>query len=163
VQDAGGAELGLSLYQLSTFYYSNNMLQDAGGALSRATATLRGHYPEGHDLLVLCKHRLGMIAAAGRDARSAAQLLGDTKSHYAAADAGHPLAAEAAFGLRLAEQGAPDGRLPEGERAAATAAAIADMKSNLEVMAKALGPDHMLVTGGARHLAQRAALAAGRR
>lgn len=151
LQDAHSAELGLTLYQLATTYYCHDLLADAGPALQRATALLRGHYPQDHDLVraaaaaaatnssdccgcsqlllllhagmvtslccptaavlplavslqvVLCKHRLGMICAAGRDHRSAQQLLGETAAHYHAMQAQHPLALEAELGLAMAE------------------------------------------------------------
>jgi hypothetical protein len=53
LQDPSSAELGLTLYQLATTYYSHDMLQDAGPALQRASALLRTHYPPEHDLVRL--------------------------------------------------------------------------------------------------------------
>jgi hypothetical protein len=53
--------------------------------------------------VVLCKHRLGMICAAGRDHRAATSLLTETKQHYAAQQPDHPLSLEADVGLRLAQ------------------------------------------------------------
>jgi hypothetical protein len=68
----------------------------------RATSVLRQHFPEDHDLLVLCRHRLGMVAAAARDARSATALLSPTREHYQAMQEGHPLQHEAEIGLAMA-------------------------------------------------------------
>jgi hypothetical protein len=53
----------------------------------------------------LCKHRLGMVCAAGRDYRSATLLLGDTLQHYRQQQQGHPLAHEAELGLAMARYG----------------------------------------------------------
>ena len=126
VQDPTGAELGLTLYQLATTYYAHDLLGDAGPALARAAALLRGHYPEDHDLLLLCKHRMGMLAAAGRDARAATTLLGETRTAYAAQKPDHPLAAEAELGLALARWGCggATGRCHSAAAAAAAAAAL---------------------------------------
>lgn len=77
--------------------------QDAGQWLSKATTLLRGHYPDDHDLLLLCKHRLGMISAASRDARAATSLLQPTQEHYTKQDKDHPLAHEANFGLAMVQ------------------------------------------------------------
>jgi hypothetical protein len=52
--------------------------------------------------VLLCKHRLGMIAAAAGDHRAAGQLLKATAEHYRSQDADHALAAEADFGLAAA-------------------------------------------------------------
>jgi hypothetical protein len=56
-----------------------------------------------HTQVVLCKHRLGMVRAAGRDHRAAAQLLSETKQHYQQQQEAHPLALEADVGLALAK------------------------------------------------------------
>lgn len=60
----------------------------------------------------MCLHRLGMICAAGRDARAAQQLLAASKAHYTAqaaeqggpgqAAGDHPLVHEADVGLAMA-------------------------------------------------------------
>eukprot|EP00775_Hariotina_reticulata_P004688 gene4688-4940_t len=101
VQDPHSAELGLTLYQLATTYYAHDLLTDAGPTLQRGTTLLRAHYPQDHDLIILCKHRLGMICAAGRDTRAATSLLQETKQHYESIQPQHPLAAEADLGLQL--------------------------------------------------------------
>jgi len=89
------------------------MLGDAGSTLQRGAALLRQHFPLEHDLVQMCMHRLGMICAAGRDARSAQQLLGASRAHYSAqaretggvgrAEGDHPLVHEADAGLAMAE------------------------------------------------------------
>ncbi|KAF8071356.1 hypothetical protein HT031_001440 [Scenedesmus sp. PABB004] len=154
VQDPGGPELGLSLYQLATTYYAHDLLHDAGPALQRGAALLRGHYPPDHDLVILCKHRLGMIAAAGRDHRAATQLLGETRAHYAAQQPGHPLAHEAELGLAMARLKALDPRTPADARKAAVETGLAEMRAALAGMAGVLGTEHLLVSGGSRYLAQ---------
>jgi hypothetical protein len=53
--------------------------------------------------VILCKHRLGLICAAGRDTRAATALLQETKQHYEFIQPQHPLAAEADFGLEMAK------------------------------------------------------------
>lgn len=52
--------------------------------------------------MVLCKHRMGMLCAAGRDHRAAAALLSSTKEHYQKQQPDHPLALEADVGLEMA-------------------------------------------------------------
>jgi hypothetical protein len=53
--------------------------------------------------MVLCKHRMGMVCAAGRDHRAATALLTATKEHYQKQQQDHPLALEAALGLTMAQ------------------------------------------------------------
>lgn len=53
-------------------------------------------------------------------------------------------------------QASLDSRLPAAEREQRASELLAAMRGGLEVMAKALGGDHLLVTGGARYLAQAA-------
>lgn len=50
-QDPSSAELGLTLYQLATTYYANDMLADAGQALQRAATLIKAQYPPEHDLV----------------------------------------------------------------------------------------------------------------
>ncbi|KIZ05243.1 hypothetical protein MNEG_2709 [Monoraphidium neglectum] len=105
-------ELGLTLYQLAVTYYAHDMLPEAGTVLQRGAALVRQHYPEGHDLVQMFLHRLGMICAAGRDPRAAQQLLSASKAYYASqaqgqggpgqAEGDHPLAHEADAGLAMA-------------------------------------------------------------
>jgi hypothetical protein len=53
--------------------------------------------------MVLCKHRMGMICAAGRDHKAATALLNNTKQHYQKQQQDHPLALEADLGLAMAQ------------------------------------------------------------
>lgn len=53
--------------------------------------------------MVLCKHRMGMVCAAGRDHRAATALLTSTKEHYQKQQQDHPLALEADLGLTMAK------------------------------------------------------------
>jgi hypothetical protein len=53
--------------------------------------------------MVLCKHRMGMVCAAGRDHRAATALLAATKEHYQKQQQDHPLALEADLGLTMAQ------------------------------------------------------------
>lgn len=53
--------------------------------------------------MVLCKHRMGMICAAGRDHKAATALLNSTKQHYQKQQQDHPLALEADLGLAMAQ------------------------------------------------------------
>jgi hypothetical protein len=53
--------------------------------------------------MVLCKHRMGMVCAAGRDQRAATALLTNTKEHYQKQQQDHPLALEAETGLTMAK------------------------------------------------------------
>ncbi|KAF6262181.1 hypothetical protein COO60DRAFT_1497721 [Scenedesmus sp. NREL 46B-D3] len=158
LQDPGSAELGLTLYQLATTYYSHDMLQDAGPALQRASALLRTHYPAEHDLVQLCKHRLGMVCAAGRDYRSATLLLGDTLQHYRQQQQEHALAHEAELGLAMARIKGLDPSMSKADRDAAVSEGLQQMRSALAGMATALGAEHLLVTGGSRYLAQLAVM-----
>lgn len=158
LQEPGSAELGLTLYQLATTYYAHDMLQDAGPALQRGSALLRAHYPAEHDLVQLCKHRLGMVCAAGRDYRSATLLLGETLQHYRQQQQGHPLAHEAELGLAMARVKGLDPRMPKADKDAAVGEALQQMRAALAGMATALGAEHLLVTGGSRYLAQLAVM-----
>lgn len=154
VQDPESAELGLTLYQLATTYYAHDMLQDAGPVLQRATQLMRSHYPEEHDLMVLCKHRMGMICAAGRDHKAATALLTSSKEHYQKQQQDHPLALEADLGLTMAQLKALSPRLSSSERSTAVDEALEQMRRTLTGMAGALGADHLLVTAGTRYMAQ---------
>jgi hypothetical protein len=53
--------------------------------------------------MVLCKHRMGMICAAGRDHKAATALLTSSKEHYQKQQQDHPLALEADLGLTMAQ------------------------------------------------------------
>lgn len=101
IQDPDSPEIGLTAYQLATCYYAHDMLPDAGSMISWSSKVFKQHYPEGHDLIILCKHRLGMICAAGRDTRAGLVLLSDTNDHYKQQDDGHPLRHEAELGLAM--------------------------------------------------------------
>eukprot|EP00878_Enallax_costatus_P026487 GHUV01028426.1.p1 GENE.GHUV01028426.1~~GHUV01028426.1.p1 ORF type:complete len:169 (+),score=24.47 GHUV01028426.1:423-929(+) len=158
MQDPNSAELGLTLYQLATTYYAHDMLTDAGPTLQRGSALLRQHYPPDHDLVTLCKHRLGMICAAGRDYRSATMLLGDTWQHYSKQQEGHPLAHEANFGLAMARVKGMDPRMSSSERESKIREELALMRSAIAGMATVLGAEHLLVTAASRYLAQLAVM-----
>ena len=101
LQDAQSPELGLTCYQLATTYYAQDLLQDAGALTQRAAVLLQQHYPADHDLLLLCKHRLGMICAAGTDRAAGKKLLIESKERYLKQGEEHPLAAEAEVGLDI--------------------------------------------------------------
>jgi hypothetical protein len=49
--DPGSPDLAVTLLQLATYYYANDMLQDAGPICQRAGVLMRGHFPEEHDLV----------------------------------------------------------------------------------------------------------------
>ncbi|KAI8464475.1 MAG: hypothetical protein J3K34DRAFT_115370 [Monoraphidium minutum] len=167
-------DLGLTLYQLAVTYYAHDMLGEAGAALQRGAALVRQHYPEGHELVQMFVHRLGMICAAGRDPRAAQQLLAASRAHYAAAAAAaaqggpgggsaaggdHPLVAEADAGLAMAAFKALHPKLPPPERRVRQAELLADIGAAAARMAAALGPGHLLVAGVQRYAAQLAAIA----
>lgn len=166
-------ELGLALYQLAVTYYAHDMLQDAGRTLQTGAAIIRQHYPEGHDLVHLCLHRLGMICAAGHDPRAAQQLLTASRAHYAAqaqqqGGAGqgagdHPLAHEADVGLAMAAFKAIDPRLPADQKRERQAALLRDISAATACMLRTLGPGHLLVLGAQRQHAQLSAAAGGSR
>eukprot|EP00879_Flechtneria_rotunda_P017155 GHRR01017967.1.p1 GENE.GHRR01017967.1~~GHRR01017967.1.p1 ORF type:complete len:229 (+),score=78.75 GHRR01017967.1:451-1137(+) len=158
IQDSNGPELGLTLYQLATTYYAHDMLTDAGPALQRSSTIFKSHYPDDHDLMWLCKHRLGMICAAGRDHRSAMKLLNDTLQHYQQQQPDHPLAKEAEMGLAMASIKALDPRMSAADRTAAVEEGLQKMKAALTGMAAILGTQHLLVTAGSRYLAQLAVM-----
>lgn len=72
LQDPDSAELGLTLYQLATTYYANDMLTDAGPVLQRATTLLRSHYPAEHDLV---RHNMLCVVGMGAGGGGVAVLL----------------------------------------------------------------------------------------
>lgn len=154
IVDPTGVDLGLVQYQLATYYYVHDLLTDAGVLARAAANTLRPHFGDEHDLLLLCKHRLGMVCAASRDAESARKLLTNTRERYRQQDEAHALAHEAAFGLGLARIKSLDVRLDAAARRAEVAEVLTGMKADLEGMARALGSQHLLVQGAARHHAQ---------
>jgi hypothetical protein len=49
--DPGSPDLAVTLLQLATYYYANDMLQDAGPVCQQAGVLMRGHFPEDHDLV----------------------------------------------------------------------------------------------------------------
>eukprot|EP00877_Chromochloris_zofingiensis_P000651 jgi/Chrzof1/10587/Cz05g04140.t1 len=154
IQDPDSPEIGLTAYQLATCYYAHDMLPDAGSMISWSSKVFKQHYPEGHDLIILCKHRLGMICAAGRDTRAGLVLLSDTNDHYKQQDDGHPLRHEAELGLAMVRMKSLEPRLSATERQQQQKQCIDEMRMRLTAMASKLGADHMLVTGGSRYLAQ---------
>ncbi len=56
-----------------------------------------------HCCVVMCRHRMGMVCAAGRDHRAATKLLQESRQHYAQQEEGHPLQHEAEAGLAMAK------------------------------------------------------------
>ncbi|KAG2438610.1 hypothetical protein HXX76_005159 [Chlamydomonas incerta] len=159
-------DVAVARYKLATYYYANDMLHDAAAAVKQAATSLRAHYPEEHDMLVLCRHRLGMICAAQGDHRSATQLLTASRQHFleaqgaAAGAAGAPgpaeaagegqghnmLAKEADIGLAMARCRAVGGR-----SAAQQAEALESLRKEVESLARAIGEGHMLVQGASRY------------
>ncbi|KAL6756499.1 hypothetical protein V8C86DRAFT_2646607 [Haematococcus lacustris] len=77
-----GEDLAVAQYKLATFYYVQDMQADAGAMLQQAMQGLRSIYPDDHDLVVLCKHRMGMVLAASGDHHAASQLLSLSLAHY---------------------------------------------------------------------------------
>lgn len=47
----GAEDVGMARYKLATWYYSGDLLQEAGGAARQAAATFRKAFPEEHDLV----------------------------------------------------------------------------------------------------------------
>lgn len=147
-------EVALVKYQLGTYYYANDLLQDAGTSIKQAAQAFTHHFPDDHDFMVMCKHRLGMICAASHDFQAASSLLTDTQTHYQKQDQAHPLAHEGAFGLALCKLWSAKLNLSGSALSQHQQQCLQDMKGHLEAMAKAIGSDHMLVQGAARYHAQ---------
>eukprot|EP00198_Chlamydomonas_reinhardtii_P006919 XP_001696255.1 predicted protein [Chlamydomonas reinhardtii] len=158
-------DVAVARYKLATYYYANDMLRDAAAVVKQAAMALRAHYPEEHDMLVLCRHRLGMICAAQGDHRSATQLLTASRQHFlegaqqgpagaaeaAAGGAGegqgqNMLAKEADIGLAMARCRAVGGRSPEQQ-----AEALESLRKEVEGLGRAIGEGHMLVQGASRY------------
>ncbi|GIL62310.1 hypothetical protein Vafri_16586 [Volvox africanus] len=148
-------DAAVARYKLATYYYSNDMLQDAGSAVRQAAVSLRAHYPEEHDLLVLCKHRLGMICAAQGDHRSASQLLQASRQHFSGEGGQSMLAKEADIGLAMAKFRALDAaREPSARCKQLRHEALELLRTEIEALATAIGHGHMLVQGATRYYGQ---------
>ncbi|MEW5308118.1 MAG: hypothetical protein WDW38_000100 [Sanguina aurantia] len=151
--DPLGEELGVACYKLSAYLYAHDMLPEAGSAVRRASDIMRHHYSdEGSDMVVLCKHRLGMICAAVGDHKSALQLLQVSHQHYSNQQAGGMLAVEAEIGLNLARfRAIPAG---DADRAQQQQALLTTLRRQLDALSDAIGAGHMLVTGATRYFTQ---------
>ncbi|GIL85559.1 hypothetical protein Vretimale_13336 [Volvox reticuliferus] len=148
-------DAAVARYKLATYYYSNDMLQDAGSAVQQAAVALRAHYPEEHDLMVLCKHRLGMICAAQGDHRSASQLLQASRQHFSGEGGQAMLAKEADIGLAMAKFRAVDAaREPSAQCTQLRHEALELLRTEIEALATAIGHGHMLVQGATRYYGQ---------
>jgi len=152
-------DLAVTNYKLATFYYVQDMLQEANGAIRAAAQGLRAVYPEEHDLVVLCKHRLGMISAAAGDHRAGAQLLAQSHARYtadaqAAAGGKGPgqsgLALEADVGLAMCRYRG----LPPSATDADRQSVLGEAHKAIDTLAAAIGVNHMLARGAMRHFAR---------
>lgn len=150
-RDPGSEDTALAAYKLAVLYYSHDLLHDARKELQVATELLRSLYPEDHDMVVLCKHRMGMLAAAAGDHRAATQLLQMTGKQYREQDADHPLAAEADVGLAAARFRA------NSKDEALRKEQLEVMDKGIEGMAGGLGAEHLLVHAARRMQQQLAA------
>ncbi|KAJ9534435.1 hypothetical protein QJQ45_016141, partial [Haematococcus lacustris] len=113
---AEGEDLAVAQYKLATFYYvqvlhNPDMQADAGAMLQQAMQGLRSIYPDDHDLVVLCKHRMGMVLAASGDHHAASQLLSLSLAHYSPSPSpgSSPAAAAAAAGPHNDSPGSSQG------------------------------------------------------
>jgi len=146
-----GEDLAIVRYKLGTFYYVQDMLHDAESLVRRAGEALRQSYPDDSDLMVMCKHRLGMICAAGADHRAATKLLQISRDKYqGGGGSGAGLAKEADVGLAFAKFRA----LPAHADTEARTAALKEVRQAIDRLATAIGPTHMLSKGALRHLAR---------
>ncbi|KAG2502169.1 hypothetical protein HYH03_000656 [Edaphochlamys debaryana] len=164
---ADAEDVAVTRYKLATYYYANDLLPDAAGAVRQAATSLRARHSDDHDLLVLCRHRLGMVCAAQGDHRSAKQLLGASRQHFlegagAGAEGGggaaggqSMLAKEADIGLAMAKFRAVDPvRESRERRTELQAAALEEMRGHIEQLSQAIGGSHMLVHGATRYYGQ---------
>ncbi|KAF5835833.1 hypothetical protein DUNSADRAFT_6822 [Dunaliella salina] len=128
-----------------------DMLHDAESLVRQAGDALRQIYPDDSDLMVMCKHRLGMICATGADHRAATKLLQISRDKYqGGGGSGAGLAKEADVGLAFAKYRA----LPAHADAEARTAALKEVRHAIDRLATAIGPTHMLSKGALRHLAR---------
>ncbi|GFR43261.1 hypothetical protein Agub_g4322 [Astrephomene gubernaculifera] len=159
---AGGdaEDVAVARYKLATYYYTHDMLPDAAAAVRQAAIAMRVHYPEDHDMLVLCKHRLGMICAAQGDHRAAKQLLQASHKHFSNEGSQSMLAKEAEIGLAMAKFRAVDvARETSSRRVQLQQEALEQLRKEIEALAEAIGHGHMLVQGATRYYGQLSKLA----
>ncbi|KXZ48174.1 hypothetical protein GPECTOR_30g270 [Gonium pectorale] len=148
-------DAAVARYKLATYYYANDMLVDAGGAVRQAAAALRAMYPDDHDMLVLCRHRLGMICAAQGDHRAATQLLQGSRKHFSGEGGQGMLAKEADIGLAMARFRAVDPvRESTARRLQLQQEALEALHKEIEALAESIGHGHMLVQGATRYYGQ---------
>ncbi|GLC43683.1 hypothetical protein PLESTM_001504200 [Pleodorina starrii] len=153
-------EVAVARYKLGTYYYSQDLLQDAGLTVRQAAVALRALHSEEHDLVVLCKHRMGMICAAQGDHRSAVQLLQASRNHFSEEGSQSMLAKEADIGLAMAKFRAVDtARDSAAKRAELQQDALELLRTEIEALAQAVGTGHMLVQGATRYYGQLAKMA----
>ncbi|GAX75297.1 hypothetical protein CEUSTIGMA_g2742.t1 [Chlamydomonas eustigma] len=160
--DPSSEDLAIMQYKLATFYYTQDLLQDANQALRVSTSLLKERYPEDHPLVIMCLHRMGMICAASGDHRSAVKLLTKSREKYreggsldSEAASTHALAKEADFGLALARFRSIDpAALPREQCTQLQHQRLAEARPLLDDLAASIGPGHMLVQGAMRYFAQ---------
>ncbi|KAG1667519.1 hypothetical protein FOA52_013709 [Chlamydomonas sp. UWO 241] len=163
--DPSGEELAIALYKIATFFYTQDLLSDAGKKVALAGALLKGHYHEDHPLVLMCSHRMGMVCAASGDHRAATKLLSASLKRYQSPDQGgaegtaSALAKEAELGLAMARFRSIDQQLPKQQLQERQAGALAEVHGLLSELVKAIGSSHMLAQAGMRYCAQLGAFA----
>jgi len=157
--DPGSEDLAITSYKLATFLYAHDILPEAQTHVRKAAAILRARYNDEDDLVVMCKHRLGMICAAAGDHRSATQLLQLTRDHYLKQASTHALAKEAQLGLAMAKYRIAASADSSERRHQLQDQALAEIRSLLDELAAAVGVNHMLAQGAMRYYAQMSAMA----
>jgi len=150
-------DLAVCYYKLATFYYTNDVLVDAQAYIRKAADGLRAIVPDEHDLMALCKHRLGMICAASGDHRAATSLLTLSRKRYSGSTDGGVTAGGAVSGLgREAEVGLAMAKfrgLPPSTDTTTRKAVLEEVRTRLTELGTTIGADHMLTRGALRHFA----------